>query len=150
MSFSWRGLIVPVMMILSAGCASTPAPSPLASAEQAVAQWRDTVHAVIGDRDRAGKVIGQLDQLELLVQHADRERKAHDTALRALNANYDATEAEFEAVFAAFNARRSVRHQEALAINREIRSLTSADEWKALSRVKADVLDAAIMVGRGS
>jgi ABC-type sulfate transport system substrate-binding protein len=149
-SFSWKGLIVPVMMILTAGCASTPAPSPLASAEQAMATWRDTVYTVIGDRDRAGKVIGQLDQLEQLVRDADRERRAHDRALRALNANYDATEAEFESVFAAFNARRRARHQEALAINREIRSLTGAEEWKALSRVKADVLDAAIMVGRGS
>jgi len=143
-------LIIPVVLALSAGCASTPAPSSLESAQQAAVEWRTKVRAVISDQERAEKVIGHIDQLEKLVVDADQERKDHDDILRALNANYDATEAEFRAAFDTFNAKKNVRQHEALAINRQIRTLTSPEEWKALSKVMVTTLDAALKVGRGT
>ncbi|HMO05115.1 MAG TPA: hypothetical protein PKC67_13585 [Kiritimatiellia bacterium] len=149
MAIGWKRCLVLAGMALSVGCASTPAPSSAATARQAMVDWRTKVRAVIGDQDRAEQVIAQIDRMEHLIADADVERRAHDDQLRSLNANFDATEADFRAAFDSFNAKKGARQRTALAINRQIRSLVSPEEWKALSDVTLEALDAALDVGRG-
>ena len=85
-----------------------------------------------------------VDQLERLVKEANNDRKVHDDTIRSLNANYYATEDEFQAAFSAFNARQKDRQARVLDVNQRTKALTTEEEWKALAKVREDLLKKAL------
>jgi hypothetical protein len=128
-------LVVTLVLVLAA-CSHKPKPSSLVPAEGALDDLRAAVVREVKDPERAKQAVGLVDELEQVTISAHGDFKAHADALRSLNANYDATEAEFGTLFREFNARRDARQARSLELNRRAKALLSADEWNALSRVR--------------
>jgi hypothetical protein len=133
-----------VLLLLIAGCSQKSKPSALESAKGAFEELRTAVRSEIKDPDKAAQGTHLVDQLERLVIEANNDRKAHDDKIRSLNANYDATEEEFQAAFREFNARQKNRQDRVLEINQRAKNLTTEEEWKALVKVHEEMLKKAL------
>jgi hypothetical protein len=130
-----RILALAFVLVLSA-CSHKPKPSSLVPAEGALDDLRAAVVREIKDPERAKQAVGLVDELEQLTIVAHADFKAHASALRTLNANYDATEAEFGRLFRDFIVKRDARQAHSLDLNRRAKALLSGAEWNALSRVR--------------
>jgi vacuolar-type H+-ATPase subunit B/Vma2 len=97
----------------------------------------------------SAEVVGLVDRLEQVMIEAGDARKEHAARMRALNANYDATEEEFLTLFANFNRQQKERQERLLVIDQRERELTSGQEWKSLSRGVAHALDASAKADLG-
>jgi cysteinyl-tRNA synthetase len=133
-----------VLLVFVAGCSHKPKPSAMETARGAFDELRAAVKSEIKDPEKAAQGTHLIDQLESLVKEANSDRKAHDDKIESLNANYDATEQEFQAAFSAFNARQKDRQDRVLEINQRAKDLTTEEEWKALSKVREEMLRKAL------
>jgi cysteinyl-tRNA synthetase len=138
------GSVCLVLFLLVAGCSHKPKPSATESAESAFDELRAAVRSEIKDPEKATQGTALVDQLERLVIEANKDRKAHDEKIRSLNANYDATEEEFQTAFSGFNARQKDRQDRVLAINQRAKDLTTEEEWKAIAKVREEMLKKAL------
>ncbi len=138
------GSVCLVLFLLIVGCSQKSKPSALESSEGAFDELRAAVRSEIKDPDKAAQGINLVDQLERLVIQANNDRKAHDDKIRSLNANYDATEEEFQAAFREFNGRQKNRWDRVLEINQRAKNLTTEEEWNALARVHEEMLKKAL------
>lgn len=137
-----------VVLICVAGCARDPKPSALEVAGEALQKLRSAVVREVSDPQRAKQGARLVDEIERLLSEVDADVKAHNDAMRALNADYDATEAAFRAAFRQFNARRNERQQRLLDINQRAKALLTAEEWEQLGAVSAAALERAIQAAR--
>ena len=130
--------------LLLAACSHEPKPSELMTAEAAFDRLRAAVAREVKDPGRAKQASALVDELQKLVVEANGDLKAHDARLRALNANYDAPEADFQAAFRDFNAGRDRRQDRTLELNRRAKALVTEDEWHALARTQERALRDAV------
>jgi membrane-bound lytic murein transglycosylase len=128
------------LTILLSGCSHQPKPSAVDTAKAVFDERRAAVRSEIKDPAKAAQGSELVDQLERLVKEASNDRKAHDDRIRSLNANYDATEEEFQAAFREFNVRQKDRQDRLLEINQRAKDITTAEEWKALAKVHEEML----------
>ena len=131
-----RFLAAGLVLALAAACSHKPEPSSLTVAEEAFDRLRAGVAREIKDPGRAKQASALVDELQQIVVAAHGELKAHDARLWALNANYDATEADIQAAFRDFNAARDRRQDQALELNRRAKALVTEQEWQALASVQ--------------
>jgi hypothetical protein len=129
-------VITLAFVLVLAACSHKPKPSSLVPAEGALDDLRAAVAREIKGPERAKQVAALVDELEQLTIAAHADFKAHAAALRTLNANYDATQAEFGKLFRDFNATRDARQARSVDINQRAKALVSAEEWNTLSRVR--------------
>ena len=137
------------LLILPAGCSQKPKPSTLETAKGVFNDLRTGVRDEIKDPAKAAEVAVLVDQFEHLVIEGNEARTAHEAALRSLSANYDATEEDFKAVFREFNAKKKTRQGRIVAILMKARALTTAEEWKALAKVKSHALEQSVRAEQG-
>lgn len=137
------------MVILATGCSQKPKPATLETARGALDDLRAEVREVIKDPAKSAEFGGLIDQMEQMLGDMSGDRKAHDTRMRTLIADYDATEEAFRAAFRDFNDKKRSRQERILAINEQAKGLTTAREWKAISRARAHALEAAVKAGQG-
>jgi hypothetical protein len=138
------GSVCLVLLLLIVGCSQKSKPPALESAEGAFDELRAAVRSEIKDPDKAVQGTYLVDQLEHLVIEANNDRKAHYDKIWSLNANYDATEEEFQAAFREFNARQKNRQDRVLEINQRAKNLTTEEEWNALTKVHEEMLKKAL------
>jgi hypothetical protein len=138
------GTVGLVLFLLIAGCSQKSKPSALKSAEGAFDELRAAVRSEIKDPDKAAQGTQLVDQLERLMIEANKDRKAHDDKIRSLNANYDATEEQFQAAFREFNGRQKNRQDRVLEINQRAKNLTTEEEWNALAKKHKEMLEKAL------
>ncbi len=135
--------VVPILLIL-AGCSHEPKPSKVDVAKGILDDIRAGVREEIKDPGRASEAVGLVDQMEQMIMEASEARKAHEARIVSLNANYDATEEDFKAVFREFNAKKNSRQDRLVGVIQQAKALTTAAEWKAIAKVKAHALEAAV------
>jgi hypothetical protein len=138
-----RALALAFVLVL-ASCSHEPKPSALMTAEEAFDRLRAAVAREVKDPGRAKQASALVDELQQLVIQANADLKAHDARLWALNANYDATEADVQAAFRDFNAARDRRQDRTLELNRRAKALVTEDEWHALARAQERALRDAV------
>lgn len=143
-----RGILLLAFAFTIAGCARGPEPTALEIASGALQKLRSAVVREVGDPARAKQGAGLIDEIERLLSEVDADVKAHNDAMRTLNADYDATEAAFRAAFRQFNAKRNERQQRLLDINQRAKALLTAEEWEHLGAVSAEALERAIQAAR--
>ena len=129
-------------LLILPGCSHEPKPSALVSAKGVFDELRAAVLREIKDPERANQVTVLVDQLEQLMIDAAEARKEHAHRMRSLNANYDATEEDFRALFTGFNVKQKIRQDWLLVIDERAREITTDREWKALSQGVAHALEA--------
>jgi len=125
-------------------CSHEPKPSSLAVADEAFDKLRAAIAREVKDPGRSRQASALVDELQQIVTAANADLKAHNGRLWTLNANYDATEAEVQAVFRDFNAARDRRQDETLALNRRAKALVTEQEWHALASVQERALRDAV------
>lgn len=135
--------------MLHSGCSHQPKPPAVESAKGAFDELRVAVRKKISEPSRAQEVVGLVDQLEQAMVDASKARKVHESRLRSLNANYDATEQDFKDVFREFNSEKSRRLEHILTIDQRARTLTTEREWTALSKDVARALESAAKAEMG-
>ena len=137
------------LMILLVGCSHEPKPTALVSAKGALDEFRSAVLREIKDPDKASQVAGLVDQAERVLIEANDDRKAHDARIQSLNADYDATEEDFRAAFREFNAKWNDHQDRILDLNQRAKALTTAKEWKALTKAQKEAVKKAMETVRG-
>lgn len=150
MNSAWFGVlrILAVLLVLT-GCSHEPETSTLESAKGAFDELRVAVREEIKDPARADEAVKIVDQLEQLMVEATEARKAHEIRLQALIRNYDASEEDFKAAFREFNEKKSRRQARLLLLDQRARSLTTAEEWKALHKVAIRALKKSALAEQG-
>jgi hypothetical protein len=133
-----------LVLLALAACSHEPKPSALTTADEAFDRLRAAVAREVKDPARAKQASALVDEMQQLVVVAHADLKAHDARLRALNDNYDAPEADFQAAFRDFNAGRDSRQDRTLELNRRAKALVTEDEWNALARAQEQALRDAI------
>ena len=143
------GGVCMVLAVLPAGCSHKPKPSALEMARSVFTELRKGVREEIRDPAKAAEAEGLVDQFEQLVLEGNAARAAHESALRSLTANYDATDEDFNALFREFNEKKAGRQEEIIGILQRARALTTADEWNALAKVKSHALEKSVLAEQG-
>ena len=133
-----------LVLLALAACSHEPKPTALTTAETAFDRLRAAVAREVKDPGRAKQASALVDELQKLVVEANGDLKAHDARLRALNANYDATEADVQAAFRDFNAGRDRRQDRTLELNQRAKALVTEDEWTALAGAQEQALRDAV------
>jgi uncharacterized coiled-coil DUF342 family protein len=127
--FAWLGAY---------GCAA-----PQTSTERAhdeMNDFRAAVRKAVPDPARSQQVIGLADQLEKLVEEANAEARSFHERLTTLNANYDATEADFAKLLAERESTRRAWRERVLAARTGIAQHLTDAEWKQLESARAEAL----------
>ena len=137
-------LLIAATAGLLTACAGSSDVSPVDEEKQAFDDFRNEVRVVIADPARQTEVIALIDTLaENLhtVQEGilDRNRRA-----RQLNANYDASRADFEALFEEATGEIIATQKIATESHRALLTITTSEEWSALSKTRSRAIDAAI------
>ena len=127
------------------GCSSAPKDSPVEIQSQSFDALRDTAKDVISDPDRANEVTELITQLEGVVLQTQNDRSLHRAKIKALNANYDATEEEFTALLATISDEQDASREAAVDIRRKLALVVPADDWpdlvKAMDSTRGESLD---------
>jgi len=126
------------------GCASKDDVSPMEVETQAFEDLRSEIREVIDDPAREKEAIAMLDSLAedletLRVSVSERRQQ-----FRELNANYDATRAEFEAFFDQVDRQIQSNKRQASEKNRALFAIITPDERSAISKVHSKAMNAAI------
>jgi hypothetical protein len=128
-------------------CASQPRPTAAETAQATLSDLRGAVLVDIKDHARAQEVSALVDRL------AEEDRNARDAVaayrgrLLALNANYDATEDEFNKLFADFNNDRLTCQHRIAGLWTRMASLTTDAEWDALGKARIAAVKALVTPG---
>lgn len=126
------------------GCASKDDVSPMEVETQAFEDLRSEIREVIDDPAREKEAIAMLETLTedletLRVSVSERRQQ-----FRKLNANYDATRAEFEAFFDQVDSQIQSNKRQVSEKNRALFAIITPDERSAISKVHTKAMNAAI------
>ena len=111
--------------------------SPEATADierQAFDDMRAEVRAIIEDPQREEAVVTLVDRLQGHYENLRATAEARRKALRALNADYDATREQFTEFLDRYNAELAGNHKAFRDSHRALVDATTAEEWSALAK----------------
>jgi type IV pilus biogenesis protein CpaD/CtpE len=134
-----------VMATILGGCSSAPKDSPVEIQSQSFDALRDTAKDLISDPDQANEVTELITQLEGVILQTQNDRSRHRARIKALNANYDATEEEFTALLAGISDDQDASREAAIDIRRKLALAVPADDWpdlvKAMDTTRGESFD---------
>ncbi len=138
------GLLIAAIAFSFAGCAGKDKMSPVDVEYQAFDDLRSEIREVIDDPAREKEAIAMLEALTedletLRVSVSERRQQ-----FRELNANYDATRAEFEAFFDQVDRQIQSNKRQVSEKNRALFAIITPDERSAISKVHSKAMGAAI------
>jgi DNA repair exonuclease SbcCD ATPase subunit len=139
----WLAAALALALGLSAvaGCSSEHLT--LEQREQADLQAYETqIRKVVRDPTRADQLIGLTTEFQQLAQDSIVSIKHYRTKLVALNSNYEATRADYEAVFSEQDAARDAFFKKATALRQRMAALTSDSEWEEFKKARLRGLEA--------
>ena len=137
-----RSLAVVISLALF-GCGGTP-DSPADVKKQAFDDLRAQVRVVITDEQREDQAIAMVGELQVTFEAIIKRRLRRAEQANALNANYDATRADFRELYDDIKTEAETNQQELSRIHRNLVNVTSDQEWAQLSKSHSKAMDAAI------
>jgi hypothetical protein len=129
---------------LMAACAREPTPAPEAAVRRSMDDLRAAALTTIKDPARAKEVAGLVDQLERNFAEALKVNRTHLERLWALDADYDATEADFLKLFGDFNAGSVRRRDRFVELRDRLIAATTEAEWSELAKTRVRVLESLV------
>lgn len=133
-----RHILLAVIVCMAAGCAGTPKSE---AVSQSVATYQSRIRDIVIDPARADMLVQLVDQAAIEIDAAEAEAAEFAEAFRLLNADYDATKERFTALLTMHRHRRHQFAESLLSIRSRMVAGTTAQEWKALSKVRAKALE---------
>jgi len=94
----------------------------------------------VGDADRAEQAAALAEQLKQGFVATQSQLQVDMKVFRSMNADFNATEAQFQAFFEGLNAQAKNRQNQAVAIHSKMKALLTAEEWKQLNDAREDAL----------
>ena len=148
-SFSASSLwLVPALglalaLVAGVGCSSKPKPTP-APEQQAQAdatEYEALIRKVVADSARADKLVILTNELQTLVKQGVASARDYRAKVAALDANYEATRADYETLIDQQDTARETFLKKARALREQSASLTTDAEWEQLKKSRLRVLD---------
>jgi hypothetical protein len=127
-----------------AACASKPKSSEEQRAEDELQAYKAKIGQIVTDPGRAAQLVAAVDEVEKMVRRGASGEHSYQAKLRALNTSYEATRAEYAALFREHDAQRTALIQEALAMRAKLTSLTTDSEWEQLKQARLATLEAVL------
>jgi hypothetical protein len=104
---------------------------------------REEILRVVPDARRQAQLRQAVDRMERELDDFDRAISALSTASRALNADPDASRAQFQELVDRFESRSRPIRERVTRVHFDLLALATADEWKSIARHERDALEAA-------
>ena len=133
------GAMIAIVLSLAVGCKHETPPQ---QAQQEFHYYQQRIREVIKDPDRAQQMIELTDDLQRQVNQLRVQLANSRAELAAMDANYNTTRAEFEAVFRQQDADRQVLIDKAISARAQMSKLLTESEWKSLRDIGLETLDA--------
>ncbi|HEX4797248.1 MAG TPA: hypothetical protein VH370_25870 [Humisphaera sp.] len=133
------GAMIAAILSLAVGCKHETPPQ---QAQQEFHDYQERIREVIKDPDRAQQMIELTDDLQRQVNQLRVQLANSRAELAAMDANYNTTRAEFEAVFRQQDADRQVLIDKAISARAQMSKLLTESEWKSLHDIGLETLDA--------
>ena len=140
----WLATLLGLALTLAAvaGCSSKPPLTPEQQAQADVAAYEVEVRKIVPDTVRADQLVALTNEFQQLTKENIANASAYRAKAAALNSNYAATRADYEALFSQQDANREVFLRKALALRERMAALTTDSEWEQLKRARLRALDA--------
>jgi hypothetical protein len=135
---------------LAAGCSTTPEVSPRDAAQTTFDALRTEVRSGISNEEKQTQLLVMIDELEQIALEAADEKASVMERIAALNADYDATPEQFDAILASFREHQKVRHCRITEVYEEARAVTTDDEWSVVGKMKKEALERALDAGKAA
>ena len=103
-------------------------------------QLRQEILNTVADKDRANKAAALAENLRHVFVDASEQSKKDIEAFHSLQANYDSTDAEYNAFFDGVNTRGKERQKRVLDIHENMKAQLTANEWAKLEDAREDAL----------
>ena len=129
---------------LMAACSGEPKLTPEKAVLQSMDELRSAAQTTIKDPARAKEMVGVVDQLERHFDEALKANQTHFVRLRALDTDYDTTEADFRKLFADFNAGAVRRRDRFVELRERLIAATTEAEWNDIAKVRLRVLESLV------
>ncbi len=100
----------------------------------------EEILATVADTGRAAQAAALAEQLKQVFVAQQNQLRADMKTFQSLNADFNATEAQFRAFFEGLNARTELRQGQVVAIHSKMQALLTADEWTQLKHARKDAL----------
>jgi len=127
-----------VALVSVPGCALRKGPPDPAEVQQqsekAQASEPELIGSTVEDPAKAAQVVELARRRNALVEQHAGTVQSYLISIRALNADYDSTREDFERVITAYNVKRETRQHAIAAVIEDMKSATTAAEWKTLAR----------------
>jgi len=148
----WAGAILAAAMLVFAaaggaaiqGCAHGKTKSPEQHAEAEYSAYQRRVREVVKDPARADQVIALTDELRREIDEVYTKLAQSRGQLQTLNANYNATRADYDALLKQQDAERQVLMDKAISVRVEIGKLLTESEWKSLRKYGVETVDSGL------
>ncbi len=108
--------------------------------DQLTEQYRQEILSTVDDADRAEQAAALAEQLRQVFVAEQRQLQVDMKTFQSMNADFDTTEAQFQAFFEGLNAHKEARQGQVVAIHSKLQALLTADEWKKLKHARKDAL----------
>jgi len=126
---------------LACGCAGHKVSQADESA-RAVQAVRDEVARVVADPGRREKALSAVDRFEAELKTFNTTVATFQRSLHVLNANPDATRAQFNELIGRFHAERKVTRARLVQIHAELLAATTEEEWRSIAKREAEIVHA--------
>lgn len=126
---------------LACGCAGRKVSQAEESAT-AVQAVRDEVARVVADTGRREKALAAVDRFEVELKTFSATVATFQRSLHVLNADPDATRAQFNELIGRFQAERKVSRARLAQIHAELLAATTEEEWRSIARREAEIVPA--------
>jgi hypothetical protein len=138
----WSKIYQPMLVLILAvgltACAGKDKQDP--TPDQVTGQLRQEILSTVDDPARAEDAAVLAEQLRQLFIAAQSQIKVDMKAYDSMNADYNSTQAQFDAFFDGVNTRAEDRQNKVVTIHSKMQALLTAEEWKQLKHARKDAL----------
>jgi uncharacterized protein YozE (UPF0346 family) len=104
-------------------------------------ELREAVSTRVADEPRKARMLAILDQVDAVNRRFTQETRDFVESYRKLNADYDATRAAFDRLFADYSQKRVTARSEALDLHFQLASIATADEWDSIGKAETKLYE---------
>lgn len=124
-------------LCISIACSSSKSKeTPDQLAETGLSAYQAHIHRVVKDPARADQLVELSTEFQRVIEEAGHSLDSYRAKVSVLNANYDATLAEFEALFDQRDKERAESIEKAIALRARMAAITTDAEWSELKKAR--------------
>jgi len=129
-------------LLTVAACSHKPTLTADQQAQADLAAYQTQIRKIVVDPMRVDQLVALTNEFQKLARQEIADLKVYRAKVAALNANYEATRADYEAVFAKQDAARETIVHKAGALREQMAALTTDQEWDQLGKTRLKLTEA--------